>query len=144
MKGSAMEALSAPSFDLALLKSTFLRLLPESEHVSASIVSSLETRGLIESPFDGDEFHLALWLALAQALDRQSKGSESSQPQQKLLLILQKLGVPACSIKDAARSLAQNLSGNEVEATEWNKFLDYQLDSLSVESTRPAGQLGTS
>lgn len=125
-----MESISAPSLDLVLLKRAFLRLLPESEEATAAMVMALDAQGLITPSADRDEFHLAIWLALARALDHQLNASGPLKAERRISLALYEVGVPIDRMSDAADSMALSLGSNDAEVCAWRAFLHGQLDSL--------------
>jgi len=127
-----MESISSPSLDLVLLKRAFLRLLPESEEVTSSMLMVLESQGLIASATDREEFHLTIWLALAKALDQQLNSTGTTALDRRIRLALYEVGVPADRMGEAATSLAYSLGASDEEISAWSEFLHSQLDpSLS-------------
>lgn len=122
-----MESPSAPTIDLVLLKRAFLRLLPMSEEVTASMVMSLESQGLVPACADRDEFHLSIWLALAKALDQQLKTPGAIASDRRISLALYGLGVPLDRMAEASDVLSRSLGDGESEVRAWSEFLTDQL-----------------
>lgn len=125
-----MESISAPSLDLVLLKRAFLRLLPESEEATTAMMMALDAQGLIAPSADRDEFHLAIWLALAKALDHQLNTSGPLKAERRISLALYGVGVPVDRMSEAADSIARSLGCSDAETSAWSEFLHGQLDSL--------------